>query len=81
MSEDKEPFRRILAATSIVGGATAITILIGIARMKIFALVIGPAGIGLMGVLASIMAVGATLGGMGLNTSGVRPAGPDQLTA
>lgn len=72
MSEDKEPFRRILAATSIVGGATAITIVIGMVRMKLIALTIGPAGIGLMGVLASIMAVGATIGGMGLGTSGVR---------
>ena len=80
MHEDKDTFRRILAATSIVGGATAITILIGVARMKIFALVIGPVGIGLMGVLASIMAVGATVGGMGLGTSGVRQIAASEAT-
>lgn len=80
MHEDKDAFRRILAATSIVGGATAITILIGVARMKIFALVIGPVGIGLMGVLASIMAVGATVGGMGLGTSGVRQIAASEAT-
>lgn len=80
MNEDKEPFRRILAATSIVGGATAITIVIGVVRMKLIAITIGPEGIGLMGVLASIMAVGATVGGMGLGTSGVRQIAASEET-
>lgn len=78
MSEDKEPFRRILAATSIIGGASAITIVISMVRMKLIALTIGPAGIGLMGVLMSIMAAGASVGGMGLGISGVRQIAASQ---
>lgn len=55
-----------------MGGATVIVILIGIVRTKIFALTIGPAGIGLLGLLTSIMATAAAIGSMGLGFSGVR---------
>ena len=72
MTEEKVSFRRILAATSIVGGATALTILIGVLRTKLIALAVGPEGIGLMGVFTNIMGVAAAIGGMGLGFSGVR---------
>lgn len=80
LNDERDSFRRIVAATSIVGGATAITIVIGVARMKIFALALGPAGIGLIGVLASIMGVGAAIGGMGLGFSGVRQIASSEKT-
>jgi PST family polysaccharide transporter len=72
MTEEASSYRQILRATSIIGGATIGSILIGLVRTKIFSLVIGPAGIGLMGVLNSIMMTGAVLAGAGLGTSGVR---------
>ena len=48
------------------------TILIGVIRTKVFALVVGPAGIGAIGLFTSIMATAAAVGSMGLGFSGVR---------
>lgn len=84
MSDEHASFRRILTSTSIVGGATAITIVVGVVRTKLIALAIGPAGMGLMGLLTSIMATAAAVGSMGLGFSGVRQiaaAGPDKSVA
>jgi len=72
MTAERESYRRILAATVIMGGATVASILIGIVKTKIFALVIGPAGIGAIGLFTSIMATAAAVGSMGLGFSGVR---------
>lgn len=69
---EQASYRQILRSTSIIGGATFITILIGFVRMKVFALVLGPVGIGLYGVLSTVFTVAATLAGNGLNVSGVR---------
>ena len=54
MTAGRESYRRILAATVIMGGATIASILIGVVRTKIFALLIGPAGIGLVGLFTSV---------------------------
>lgn len=70
-SQDESSYRNILRSTSIVGGATAGAILIGLVRVKIFTLLIGPAGLGLFGVLNGIMMTGAVLAGLGIATSGV----------
>ncbi len=64
--------KQILKSSAIVGGASLITILIGLVKMKALAVMLGPAGIGLMGLLMSIMSTGTTFFGFGLSTSGVR---------
>lgn len=64
--------REILRSTSIIGGASVINILLGIVRVKVLAVLVGPAGVGLMGLLSRIMTTAATLAGMGLGHSGVR---------
>lgn len=81
MTAERESYRRILAATAIMGGATVATILIGVIRTKLFAILVGPAGIGLIGLLTSVMATAAAVGGMGLGFSGVREiaAVPDRF--
>ncbi|MCU8104643.1 O-antigen translocase [Shewanella sp. SM101] len=63
---------KILKNSAIIGGASFLTILIGLIKVKVLAVLLGPAGIGLMGILITIMAVGSTFFGMGLSTSGVR---------
>jgi PST family polysaccharide transporter len=65
-------YKGIIGSTSIVGGATLLSIVIGMGRVKLFALAAGAAGIGLIGVLTSILATATTLAGMGLGLSGVR---------
>lgn len=64
--------KQILKSSAIVGGASFITILIGLVKVKVLTVLLGPTGIGLMGILTTIMGTGATFFGMGLGTSGVR---------
>ncbi|MDT0631814.1 O-antigen translocase [Rubrivirga sp. S365] len=69
---DEPTYRSILRATSIVGGGSLITILVGLARAKGVALLIGPAGLGIIGLLTSVMTTATTVLGLGLASSSVR---------
>ena len=64
--------KQIVKSSAIIGGASFLTLLIGLVKVKALALLLGPAGIGLMGILMSIMATGATFFSLGLGISGVR---------
>ncbi len=64
--------RRILKSTAIVGGSNLIVALIRIGQMKIFAILLGPVGVGLIGFYYSIMGTTVTLSGLGIGSSGVR---------
>jgi PST family polysaccharide transporter len=55
-----------------MGGAQVITLLASFVRGKIVAVLLGPAGIGLFGVLSSFNANLSALGGWGIGISGVR---------
>lgn len=68
----KNSRKQIVKNMSIIGGSSFFAILIGLVKVKVLAVLLGPTGIGLMGMLMSIMAVGSTLFGMGLSASGVR---------
>ena len=65
-------FRTILRATSIIGGASVINILVGLIRIKIVAVLLGPAGVGLVGLYYSLMQTAGGLAGLGLGNSGTR---------
>ena len=65
-------YRQILHSTSLVGGAQAINILIGIVRGKVLAVLIGPAGIGLAGMFQSAVGLIEVFAGLGLRQAGVR---------
>lgn len=69
---DGSSYRQILRATSIVGGGKIATIFLGLIRSKVLAVLLGPAGIGVMGLLQGVMTTTATLFGLGLRQSGVR---------
>ncbi len=71
--------RQILKATSISGGASVLNVLTSIAKVKLIALLVGPTGIGLMGLYQRVMSLVATIAGFGLAQSGVRQiaASPD----
>jgi O-antigen/teichoic acid export membrane protein len=64
--------RQIFKSSAIVGGASALNIGIGIVKVKVLALLLGPAGVGLMGLYLNIMNMGSTLAGCGMASSGVR---------
>ena len=61
-----------IRATSIIGGASFINVALGLVRMKIAAVVLGPAGVGLIGILQNLLNAGATVGGLNIATSGSR---------
>src|SRR5438128_2591245 len=63
---------QILRSTTIVGGASVINMALGAIRMKSVAVLLGPAGVGLMGLYTSIVGTIGTFAGMGIASSGVR---------
>ncbi len=65
-------YRQILRSSSIVGGASAINILIGLLRTKVAAVLLGPAGIGLIGLFQSLMATASTVSALGFGNVGTR---------
>lgn len=64
--------RQILKSTSIIGGSSVISILLGIVRTKVLALLLGPSGIGLVGIYGSIMETIVAAASMGISMSGPR---------
>ena len=70
--ERKSSYAEILKSSMLIGGSTAISLVIGIVRTKVMAVLLGPAGFGLMGVYTSIADLVRSLAEMGINSSGVR---------
>ncbi|MDZ5455988.1 O-antigen translocase [Azohydromonas lata] len=65
-------YRDILKSTALIGSATAINIGIGIIRTKAMAMLLGPAGYGVMGTFGQITDLARTVAQLGINSSGVR---------
>jgi O-antigen/teichoic acid export membrane protein len=65
-------YRQILRASSIIGGASVVNILIGLLRMKVAAVLLGAAGVGLIGLLQNMMATAAGIAGLGVGNVGTR---------
>jgi enterobacterial common antigen flippase len=72
MTDDAKAYGQIFRSTSIIGGTQALNYLIGLARVKIVALLIGPAGVGLFGVYASALAFVSVFTDFGVSPSAVR---------
>ncbi len=65
-------FARILRSSALMGGAQVATLALAFVRTKVIAQLLGPAGVGLAGVLTSFNGNVSTLAAWGLGTSGVR---------
>jgi antigen flippase len=68
----KYTYGQILKSSAMIGGSSVLNIGIGIIRTKVMALLLGPAGVGLMGIYGSILNLAQSIGSMGINSSGVR---------
>ncbi|MDO8344265.1 MAG: O-antigen translocase [Cellvibrio sp.] len=64
--------RQIFRSSAIIGSASIIGIIIGIIKVKVLAVLLGPVGIGLMGLYQNLMGMASTLAGCGMGSSGVR---------
>ena len=62
----------ILKSSALIGGSQVAGVALGILRTKVLAVLLGPAGLGLMGLYMSITGLVSVLAGMGISTSGVR---------
>lgn len=71
VAADRDSYRQIVKSTAIIGGATFGSILIGLVRTKLFAILLGPTGIGLLGLFQSFVQAASSASQVGLNVSGV----------
>ena len=69
---DKHSYGEILKSSALIGGSSVLTIAIGIVRTKAMAVILGPAGFGLMGLYGSIIDLALSVASMGVGSSGVR---------
>ena len=65
-------YRDMLKSTALIGGSSVINVCIGMLRTKIMALLLDPAGYGVLGAFIQIGELGRTVAQMGINASGVR---------
>ena len=65
-------YSEILRSTTLIGTATLVNVAIGIVRTKAMAVLLGPAGFGLMGIFNLIADMTRSVAEMGINSSGVR---------
>lgn len=68
----RDSYGQILKSSALIGGSSVLNIGVGIIRMKAMALLLGPAGVGLLGLYNSIADLVHSVAGMGINNSGVR---------
>jgi len=71
MGEEQES-KAALKATGTVGGGQIINILISLIKTKIIAVILGPSGVGVVGVLTTATDMIKNIAGLGLPFSGVR---------
>lgn len=72
MSQPVSSYSQILRSSSIIGGAQAINYLVGLLRVKVVAVLLGPAGVGVIGLYTSATSLLGTVTGLGLQGSAVR---------
>jgi O-antigen/teichoic acid export membrane protein len=65
-------YRQILRSSSIIGGASVINIAVGLLRIKVAAVLLGPAGVGLIGLLTSLAGTASAVAGLGFGNVGTR---------
>ncbi|MDD3080051.1 MAG: O-antigen translocase [Paludibacter sp.] len=72
MSDKRSSYRQIMKTTSIFGGVQFFQIIINIVRSKFIAVLLGPGGMGIAGLLTSTTGFIAALTNFGLSTSAVK---------
>lgn len=72
MSEQQSSYRQIMKATSLFGGVQVFNIIISIIRSKFIAILLGPTGMGMMGLFISTIGIISKGTNLGLDTSAVK---------
>jgi O-antigen/teichoic acid export membrane protein len=64
--------RGLIKSMLVIGSAQAVNILISIVRMKAVAILLGPSGVGLLGIYNTLLQLVQQTAGLGMKSSGVR---------
>ena len=72
MTEKQSSYREIIKATTLFGGVQIFNIIIQIIRSKFIAIILGTAGLGIMGLLTSTIDIISNLTNFGLGISAVK---------
>jgi PST family polysaccharide transporter len=67
-----DSYRSILRSTALIGASSAIVLVASLVRVKVLAVLLGPAGIGLMALYSSVADLAVAIAGLGVQQSGVR---------
>lgn len=73
-----QAYRQILRSSFIIGGSSVINVAVGLVKLKVLAVLLGPVGVGLLGLYQNVMNVASTMAGCGLANSGVRQLAASQ---
>ncbi len=65
-------YHQALRSSSIIGGASVVNIIVGLLRLKVAAVLLGPAGVGLIGLLTNLAGTAAAVAGLGIGNVGTR---------
>lgn len=71
-ASEEPTYGQILKSSSILGGAQGLNYLIAMGRTKIVAVLLGPAGIGVVSLYQSLISMVGTVAALGISSSGVR---------
>ncbi len=71
-NDRQKSYGQILKSTALIGGSSAVNVLFAIVRSKAMALLLGPSGVGLLGLYNSIVDLAQVAAGLGVPMSGVR---------
>lgn len=72
LMSEKSSYGQILKSSFIMGGASAVNMLIGMVRTKFAAILIGTSGVGLLASFTAIHGFMGTIAGLGIQSSAVR---------
>lgn len=72
MNKEKKSYKDIIKATSIFGGVQVVSIIFKIIGSKFVAVLLGPSGIGILGLLNSSIAFISSITNFGIGASGVK---------
>ena len=68
----KNSYGSLLQSSYLIGGAQVIFILTGLVKMKVAAVLLGPAGVGLVGLYINLMQASSTVAALGMGHAGTR---------
>jgi len=67
-----ESYRKIFKSSALLGGARVINMVVGMARVKVMALLLGTVGVGVFSIYEQIVYTLSAISALGINSSGVR---------